>query len=279
MYPQKQNARRGYRERAMRRRTSPERPVFFPEEEKMNWKQFFLSLAILAVIVFFGIKAMNYFTPASVTPTQAPIVNVEPTKAPEATLAPVATAAPTATPAPIAMSCDTPSIKAGETAAETEFGEYLDTVLGRRMTFTSRRLLVSEKAWNDPLTPDELKTVEETWQYMQVCIPDGTTGVIFAGGFEQGMNRFETGALLSLKPGMYEFRMRNGELVIWYPGQETFQKKDLERIYDQIRVGNFDIKSPLAFFAATADLFAKVPQDLVKERNVQIAPSVDPLVH
>lgn len=183
-----------------------------------------------------------------------------------------------ATAIPMPVSCTTPSIKAGLNAAETEFGEYLDTNLGERMTFTSRRPLVPDKKWNDPLTPEELKTVEETWQFMQVCIPDGTTGVIFAGGFEQGVNRYETGALLSLTPGLYEFKMRNGEVTIWYPGQETFVSKDLERIVLQIRTGNFDIKSPLAFLAATADLFAKVPQDLVKERNVQIAPAPDPVV-
>lgn len=201
---------------------------------------------------------------------------VVPTTAPSATPELVAPATPTIVPQ--AMSCDTPAIKAGLKKADTDYGEFLDTNLGKRMTFTSRHLLVPNKVWNDPLTPKELKTIETTWQFLQVCIPDGTAGVIFAGGIEQGVNRYETGALLSLTPGLYEFKMRNGEVVIWYPNQESFSSKDLARIISQIKVGNFDIKSPLAFFAATADLFTKLPQDLIKERNVQIAPYLDLMV-
>lgn len=168
------------------------------------------------------------------------------------------------------VSCDTPSIMAGLNTANTEMGEYLDTNLGERMTFTSRRLLVPEKQWNDPLTATELNTVEETWQFMQVCIPDGMSGRVFAGGFVQGVNRYENGVLMTLNPGLYEFKMRNGEVVIWYPDQQNFADDDLVRIVEQIKVGNFDIKAPLAFFGVTTDLLPQIPSQLVKDRNVQI---------
>jgi hypothetical protein len=207
-----------------------------------------------------------------VNPTEVPVVVADPTEIP--------VIEPTQVPVPVAVSCDTPSIKAFAVLNDktmTAEGEYLDTNLGRRMTFTSRRLLI-EKEWNVALSAEELKTVETTWQKVQVCVPEGLTAVIFTGGFEQDVDRYETGALLSLKTGLYEFNMRNGEVVIWYPGQETFAQDDLNRIVEQIKFGNFDIHSELAFFGVTSDILPKIPAELVKELNVQIIPFADPVV-
>lgn len=214
----------------------------------------------------------------TLAPTQAPVV--QPTLAPEPTKAPEPTSLPTLAPTamPVAVSCDTPSIKAGLQKADTEFGEFLDTTLGKRMTFTSRKVVVPTKAWNVALTADELKSVETTVLYMQICVPEGMSGTIFSGGFEQKLNRYENGVLMTLKPGLYEFKIRNAEVVLWYPGQDSFAAKDLDRIIAQIRVGNFDIKSPLAFFGVTTDLLPKIPDDLAKERNVQIIPFAEPMV-
>lgn len=236
-----------------------------------NWS--WLPWVILAVFVF-GMLVWHPWTASN-----TPVVPAA-TETPDVTEAPAATEAPDATeaPAPAAISCDTPSIKAGLNAADIEYGEYLDTVLGKRMTFTSRRLLVPNKAWNDPLTSGELKTVEETWQYLQVCIPDEMFGRIFASGFEQGTTRYESGVLMTLEPGMYEFNLLNGEIVLWYPEQDKFEQNDLVRIFDQIRNGNFDIHSELAFFATTTDLLPKIPADLVQKNNVQIVPSLDPTI-
>jgi len=287
-----------FREReAKRRATKAARPVL-KEDKIMNERTQNIGLGCLAIfLVFVALCGVVFFiwnplglqltttrqveAPAPAV-TQAPIVVVVeyPTAQPalptepvvDPTQAPVLTEAPT----PVAVSCETPSIQAEVTLDGKPLsasGEFLDTVLGKRMTFTSRRLLVPDKAWNDPLTSDELKTVEETWQVLQVCVPDGVTGRIFAGGFEQGVYRFETGALLTLTPGLYEFNLRNAEIVLWYPGQEEYSKNDLDRIVTQIREGNFDIKSELAFLAVTADLMPKIPSDLVKERNVQIVPA------
>lgn len=318
MNPRKENARRGFRDReAIRRKNASEwQPEkFFPKEEKMNasienrstplWKWIIIIISIM-IIGCFALAALAIwnplgisFSPAAVVSTEAPAlveepvsllptpVLVEPTEAvivAEPTEIPVVPTEipviePTQVPVPVAVTCTTPSIQASlDGQTWTEQGEYLDTVLGKRMTFTSRRLIVPNKAWNDPLTPEELKTVENTWQYMQVCIPDGLTGVIFAGGVEQGVNRYETGALLSLKPGMYQFRMRNGEVVIWYPDQQNLADDDLVRIIEQIKVGNFDIKGELSLFGVTTDLLPKMPQDLVKSKNIQIVPYLKPVV-
>jgi len=215
--------------------------------------------------------------PQESTPTFVATNTLEPTLAPTE-VAPTQPAATEEAPViPVAVSCDTPSIKAGLTAADVEFGEYLDTNLGRRMTFTSRRLIVPAKAWNEVLTADELLAVETTWQSVRVCIPEGTFGRIFAGGFEQGTNRYENGVLMTLNPGLYEFKMRNGEVVIWYPDQENFANSDLIRIGTQIIHGNFDIHAQLAFFATTADLLPQMPADLVKQNNVQIVPFPEPV--
>jgi hypothetical protein len=268
------------------------------EEETKNHRGWWIAIAVLVVLglligSFFVGRGNKVTTTLVVTPTVnevaqlqstiASLLQQNPTEAPTAAPTEALTAAPTEppvvateAPAPVAVSCNTPSIKAGLNAADIEFGEYLDTNLGKRMTFTSRKVIVPAKAWNDPLTESELKSVENTWLFMQVCIPEGTTGRIFASGFEQGVNRFENGVLLTLNSGIYEFRMRNGEVVIWYPGQESFSSKDLVRIVEQIKVGNFDIKSPLAFFGVTTDLLPSIPDALVKERNVQIIPFPEP---
>lgn len=216
-----------------------------------------MKTKMFAVLVLLSLVLSACAAAAPVVETPAPTqVIVESTPIPTEIASPV--------------SCDTPSIMAGLNAANTEMGEYLDTNLGERMTFTSRRLLVPEKQWNDPLTATELNTVEETWQFMQVCIPDGMSGRVFAGGFVQGVNRYENGVLMTLNPGLYEFKMRNGEVVIWYPNQQSFADDDLVRIIEQIKVGNFDIKAPLAFFGVTTDLLPQIPSQLVKDRNVQI---------
>lgn len=213
--------------------------------------------------------------PTPVIPTEVPPTEVQPTEVPTEVPTPV----PTEVPEPVAVTCDTPSIQAEVTLDGKQLsasGEYLDTILGKRMTFTSRRLLVSDKAWNDPLSAEELKTVEETWQSMQVCIPEGMWGTVFSGGFEQKLNRNETGVFMTLKPGLYEFKIRNGEIVLWYPDQDSFANNDLDRIVEQIKFGNFDIKGALAFFGVTADILPKIPSELVKERNVQIITAPDP---
>jgi len=317
MDPRKTNARRGFREReAIRRQNASQwqKEDFFPKEEKMNASinesqnkgmgpgtkllivLFVMLLISICVLVFvwnpFGIQVTRSLTtpppavvekdsvsllPTPVIPTEVPPTEVPPTEVPTEVPTPV----PTEVPEPVAVTCDTPSIQAEVTLDGKQLsasGEYLDTTLGKRMTYTSRQLVVPTKAWNETLSAEELLAVETTWQKVKVCVPEGLTAVIFTGGFEQGIDRYETGALLSLQPGLYEFNMRNGEIVIWYPEQEKYVQDDLDRIIQQIRVGNFDIKSPLAFFAATTDLFSKIPQDLVKERNVQIAAFLEPAV-
>jgi len=257
------------------------------------FKKIFI-LIVLTSVLLVGCNAIKdenptaVVEPTAVIDTQATQIALLETKiaklekTPEPTIVPTKTpiivTEPANTPLPITAACDTPSIKASVDGDEnwTEMGLFLDTTLGKRMTYTSRSFLVPEKEWNVALTVEELITVEETWQTISICVPDGTTGIIFTGGFEQGVNRFETGALLSLSPGLYEFQIRNGEIVIWYPDQDDFKNNDLQRIVEQIRTGNFDIKSQLSFFAATTDLMNKLPNDLIHERNVQIANYPEP---
>jgi len=179
---------------------------------------------------------------------------------------------------PIILIPTTPSIFA--MIGTEEFGnqgEYLKTELGERMTFTNRKVVVPDKAWNDPLTETELKSVETTWVTIKIDIPEGMVGTVFAGGLEQGTNRYENGVLLTLDPGSYEFNLRNGEVVLWYPSQDEYKTNDIVRIIDQIKNGNFDIKSELQFFGVTADLLPSIPDDLVVERNVQIINNLEPI--
>lgn len=290
MDPRK-NARRGYAQRQSRRlQASQWQPqVFTPERsgKKMsdNLRKFLVVVVVCITILCLGLVivsiilpggVMFFFTPDTeyVPPTQETLTLI-PTEGPINTPVPTEVVPPVVAP----MSCDTPSIQASlDGQTWTEQGEYLDTVLGKRMTFTNRKIVVPSKAWNDPLTAAELKLVETTWVSMKICVPEGITGRIFAGGFEQGVNRLEHGVLMTLSPGLYEFKIRNGEVVLWYPNQDSFSAKDLTRIVEQIKVGNFDIRSPLDFFGVTTDILPSIPAELVKERNVQLIPFPEPVV-
>lgn len=197
-------------------------------------------------------------------------------KTPEATTVIPTLAPPTAAPVPVV--CTDPSIKAtaildGKTL--TASGLFLDTNLGKRMTFTSRSLLVPQKAWNDPLSAAELKVVETTYQDIELCVPAGLTARLFAGGYHQHANQSENGVLMNLSAGVYKFSLRNGEVVIWYKDQTEPSSKDLTRIFDQIRNGNFDIHGPLTWFAVSTDILPLAPQDLIKKDQMQIIPALD----
>jgi hypothetical protein len=301
MDPRKQDARRGFREReAIRRQNASQwhKKTFPQKEGKMNaglnetrrgigpgarllLVLLFLVIVVACVLVLwnpFGIQITRSLTTPPPAAVEKNSVSLLPTTVP-----PVPTEVPSVVEPTVAVPivCNTPSIQAEVTLDGKQLsasGEYLDTILGKRMTFTSRRLLIPEKAWNDALSDDELKVVEQTWQTIQVCVPEGMFGRVFAGGYEQKIQRYENGALLSLKPGLYEFNLRNGEIVLWYPQQDSFSASDLERIIDQIKNGNFDIKGELALFGVTSDMFSKIPNDLVKQNNVQTVSYPDPVV-
>jgi hypothetical protein len=202
----------------------------------------------------------------------------------------------TATPAPTETSMTTPTLEPTEEIKATEMviplpdtpaitgtygdliqqGEYLDTVLGKRITFTNRKILVPNKAWNDPLTSEELELVETQWVSFSVSVPEGMWGTVFAGGLKQNTTVYNGGILLTLTPGTYKFQLRNGEIVLWYPKNNSFAAKDLVRIIEQIKVGNFDTKAPLSFFGVTPDLLPSIPDEIIKERNIEIIPFLDP---
>ena len=128
----------------------------------------------------------------------------------------------------------------------TNFGVFLDNELGRRIIYNNRNLLVPDKAWNEVLTPTELQRVENTWVDIILDLPEGMSATIFAHDFQQGDVVLGKGAFIDLtQPGRYEFRIKNGEIVVWYPGQEVHKANDWQRIKDEVRKGNFDIKHQL----------------------------------
>ena len=78
---------------------------------------------------------------------------------------------------------------------------------------------------------------------------------------------------MTLTSGHYQFKMRNGELVIWHPHQEAFQNLDLHnRIFNEIRDGNFDIRHQLDFFRVSPDLAPQIPEDLTTNLNIKFTP-------
>jgi len=139
-----------------------------------------------------------------------------------------------------------PIIWANYNGQMTNFGIFLDTELGRRITYTNRNLLVPDKAWNDPLTQAELRRVETTWVDVAIDLPEGMSATIFGHDFQQGNVVLGKGVFINLtQPGHYEFRLKNGEVIIWYPGQEQHKANDWQRIRTEVENGNFDIKHSL----------------------------------
>lgn len=253
------------------------------------WTLVLIGLFIWAAIALYRQVRSDFGPQAAIVinPTAAPVISTE---APViATVAPIVAPVPTEaapTKAPVVIATKTPivvilptnpSLK-GKLGTVTAQGEDLDTILGKRITFTCRKIVVPTKFWNEVLSPEELKSVETTWVDFTISVPEGMFARIFAGGIRQGTNTYNEGVLMNLKPGTYEFSLRNGEIVLWYPEQDKFEQNDLVRIFDQIRNGNFDIHSELAFFATTTDLLPKIPADLVQKNNVQIVPSLDPTI-
>lgn len=250
------------------------------------WHPWTTSKAALTAVPTKALTAAPTKAPV-VQPTKAPVV-AQPTQAPVLTTKAPALVIPTEAPtkAPVVIATKTPIVVIlpnnpsleGKLGTVTAQGEDLDTILGKRITFTCRKIVVPTKSWNEVLSPEELKSVETTWVDFTISVPEGMFARIFAGGIRQGTNTYNEGVLMNLKPGTYEFSLRNGEIVLWYPEQDKFEQNDLVRIFDQIRNGNFDIHSELAFFATTTDLLPKIPADLVQKNNVQIVPSLDPTI-
>jgi len=229
---------------------------------------------VLLIIVVLGLLIWRPWAtsaaPVPVVPTEVPALL--PTPVVEPTQIPVIE--PTAI--PVVILPINPSIE-GKLGTITQQGEYLDTILGKRITFTCRKIVVPDKAWNEELSLKELKSIETTWVDFTISVPEGMFARIFAGGIRQGTNIYNEGVLINLKPGTYEFSLRNGEIVLWYPKQDKFEQDDLVRIFDQIRNGNFDIHSELAFFATTTDLLSTIPADLVQKNKIEIVPALEPI--
>lgn len=308
MYPQKQDPGRGFANRQQKRKLAREeaaknwKPEVFitPKEGKMYANDnpnrprnligtgcgcltfLLVVVLLLAWLIFWNPLGIQISRPAALVATEASVVNSTeaPVVAQPTQVSVLTTKAPVviATKAPIVVILPTnPSIE-GKLGTVTQQGEDLDTILGKRITFTCRKIVVSTKFWNEVLSPEELKSVETTWVDFTISVPEGMFARIFAGGIRQGTNTYNEGVLMNLKPGTYEFSLRNGEIVLWYPEQDKFEQNDLVRIFDQIRNGNFDIHSELAFFATTTDLLPKIPADLAQKNNVQIVPSLDPTI-
>lgn len=205
------------------------------------------------------------FTPDTDTGTQGSITSAPVELSPRAT---------ETQRAPEFLVAKTPDIKAGLSEATTSFAEHLNTPeYGIRSTYTSRSFLFPEIPWNKELTKEQLKTVEQTWQTVQISVPEGSTARLFSGGFKQGDYQIEDGVLLTLNSGVYDFQMRNGEVTIRPDSQKDFADKDLQRTIDQIRNGNFDIDNPLILARVTPDLLSSIPKDIISSNGTEIMPS------
>ncbi|MDD3999006.1 MAG: hypothetical protein PHR98_02810 [Candidatus Shapirobacteria bacterium] len=242
-------------------------------------RSFRIGTATLITIVTAGCfrapKSVNVAeTPTPITATFTPDAGTDTQKTPTSAPVEFLPRATETLKAPEFLVAKTPDIKAGLSEATTSFAEHLDTPeYGIRSTYTSRSFLFPDIPWNQELNKEQLEIVEQTWQTVQVSVPQGSTARLFSGGFKQGDYQIEDGVLLTLNPGVYDFQMRNGEITIRPDDQKDFADKDLERIIDQIRNGNFDIDNPLVLARVTPDLLSSIPKDIVTSNGTEIMPS------
>lgn len=106
-----------------------------------------------------------------------------------------------------------------------------DDQFGTRWMFTSRQFFFPGVLPDQKLSRAEIKKVESEWVELIITLPAGYSAVIYAGGLRQSGVEYNNGVLLLLYgEGSYTFGIRNGELAIWYPGQDAFRLADLRRI-------------------------------------------------
>jgi len=241
-----------------------------------NWNWSWLPWALLGLFVIGMLLWHPWTVPTAPTATETPVVSsteapIIPTAAPTepvATEAPViATETPTEVPivnqTDVMVPCESIQVSTDNGLTWIDSGLSLETEatfdIGKRVTWTNRSTLVPNKAYNEKLSPAELKTVENTWLDVRfnAC---NTEAVVFAHGFEMNKTVFDGGVLFSFK-GEQTIRVKNGEIVLWYDTQH--RDKDLGRIVDEIKIGNFDIHGPLAFSFADRLKDVKVIADFL----------------
>jgi len=230
-----------------------------------------LGLFILGMLLWHP-----WTVPTAPTATETPVVSstevpiVVATEAPKATEVVTTEVPVVATEAPVVetpiVACETIEVSKDNGVTWENAGLSLETEsvydIGKRVTFTNRSVLVPNKAYNEELSDLELQTVENTWLDVRFNACD-TEAVVFSHGFEMNNTIFNGGVLFNLK-GEQQIRIRNGEVVLWY--DIPHRDKDLGRIIDQIKVGNFDIHGPLALAVADRLKDVKVVADYLATR-------------
>lgn len=138
---------------------------------------------------------------------------------------------------------------------------------GHRVAFTCAQALFPNAAWDYVYTGEDWKKIEKTWIQVRVLVPEKTVPRIWAYSWKQGNDIYDGGYLLELNPGYYEFSIKNGEAQNW-PVTEKFCMIDLQRIFQQKRDGNVNVKNALAFTGITQNLVGKIPSDLTYDKIV-----------
>lgn len=276
------NAHRGFREREERRKNANKQKVFIPKEDKMNANNtgnknssWLWIVVILAVVLFCCagtlISGFIYKTVTEVpATTEAPAPTTAPTEVPAAIEAP----APVVEVEDPVVACETIEVSTDDGKTWLDAGIDLETEevydIGDRVTFTARSILVPNKEYNEELSNLELKKVETTWLKVRLNACE-TKAVVFTHDIELGDLKFDEGVLFELGTGYQEFNLRNGEIILWF--DQEHQDKDItKRIVEEIRKGNFDIKSKLDF-AVTDNLKDILPADILEGVQIVLIPN------
>lgn len=141
---------------------------------------------------------------------------------------------------------------------------------GHRIWFTCSLAKYPWSVWNTNFTKAQWEAMTKTWFEVQISVPEGAFTRLWVYAWKQGTTTHEGGYLLELGSGFYQFEVKDGEIQNW-ANDSTIAIVDLNRIFQQKREGNVNVKNALAFKAITANLVEKIPKDL-KYQEVIVGP-------
>lgn len=137
---------------------------------------------------------------------------------------------------------------------------------GHRVWFSNATALFPNAPWDYVYTAADWKKIENTWIDLRVTVPANTVCRIWCYSWKQGDKTYDGGYLMELGAGHYEFSIKNGEAQNW-PISDSFCAIDFDRILDQKRNGNVNVKKALAFAGVTQNVADndRLPSDFTYE--------------
>lgn len=145
------------------------------------------------------------------------------------------------------------------------------TSYNNRITITCGEVLFPETTVGN-YTEEQLDEIASKWVEFKI-VPNGMLPLVFAGGAKwttsSGRHEENKGYLGYIGGKDQTIWLRGGELVLW-GSLDDMHKDIVNRIVPQIKKGNLDIPSPLAFEACSPEVAGYIPYELLVSNKVRV---------